>query len=811
LDTLRNIQFSRHGTLLDTAAALVSQSPAGCFTDELDAVVQVATKDALRRLVHQHRHQDGAVAVLPVGGTIRSISTMADNSNVPLVVDLDGTLIRTDLLWESLARLLRRNPLAIFPVLCWWLRGRALLKQKLAARVQINPAALPYHQKFLAWLREEKKSGRKIILATASDGHMAQPVADHLGLFDEVLASDGRTNLRAQAKRRVLTEKFGERGFDYAGNSRDDLIVWRGARAAIVVNARRRVQREAAQCARPGPVFCDHFSALANAQNFCTELFWRSGYLTAVLAGLLLASAFPNWNFSGFAWIAPALMIFAAHGKSGPDAFRVGCVAGLAFWLASLGWLLRIPVTGFPILGWLALAAYLALFSGAWVALVSRWGERLRGREPSLWASRTLWALGGAAAWVALEMLRARLFGGFPWSLLGDSQFKIVPLIQLAAVTGVYGVSFLVVWFSLALFSAGRMISLNPSHRQVWLAEIILPLSVTVFCYIGGFHEISRAAPAEKGLRVTLIQPNVPQTLIWSASDDARRFRELLDQSQHALTNPTDLLIWPESAVPAIDEATYEAISQFARTNQVWIILNGDDVEFHPHATNWFNAAFLIGPDGHLHQRYHKRQLVIFGEYVPLAGWLPFLKWFTPITGGWTPGDKTVQFEITRGGKNSIPVASGDTSRSPVKISPLICFEDVFPGTVRDTADDDTDFLVNLTNDGWFGDSAAQWQHTAAAVFRTVENRQSLVRCANNGVTCWIDACGQIQKVLTDPAGNVHGAGTLTLEIPLRTAAEKETVTFYHRHGDWFGWGCVGITLAGLLAGWLGRRTAGKR
>ena len=144
---------------------------------------------------------------------------MADaQKNVPLVVDLDGTLIRTDMTWELLSRLLRRNPLAIFQVLFWLTRGRARLKQKLAERVQINPAALPYHEKFLAWLRAEKASGRIIILATASDLKMAQPVAAHVGLFDEVLASDGQTNLRSENKLRALTKKFGERGFDYAGN-----------------------------------------------------------------------------------------------------------------------------------------------------------------------------------------------------------------------------------------------------------------------------------------------------------------------------------------------------------------------------------------------------------------------------------------------------------------------------------------------------------------------------------------------------------------------------------------------------------------
>src|SRR6516164_2335474 len=138
---------------------------------------------------------------------------------VPLCVDLDGTLIQTDLLWESLARLLRRNPLWLFPVVVWWMRGRAFLKRQLARRVSLDPATLPYQPAFLAFLREQKSAGRKLVLVTASDREMALPVANHVGLFDEVLASDGRTNLRGPNKRKALVEKFGERGFDYAGNS----------------------------------------------------------------------------------------------------------------------------------------------------------------------------------------------------------------------------------------------------------------------------------------------------------------------------------------------------------------------------------------------------------------------------------------------------------------------------------------------------------------------------------------------------------------------------------------------------------------
>ncbi|HEX4350256.1 MAG TPA: haloacid dehalogenase-like hydrolase, partial [Verrucomicrobiae bacterium] len=185
---------------------------------------------------------------------------MADIPNFPLVVDLDGTVIRTDMMWESLALLLRRNPLAIFQILFWWSRGRALLKQKLVARVQVDPAALPYHAPFLDWLRKERSSGRKIILATASDIQMARPVADYLGLFDEVMASDGKTNLRQENKRLALVKKFGERGFDYAGNSKDDLIVWRSARMAVVVNASAEVLQQAGTITTVGPSFCEGYS-----------------------------------------------------------------------------------------------------------------------------------------------------------------------------------------------------------------------------------------------------------------------------------------------------------------------------------------------------------------------------------------------------------------------------------------------------------------------------------------------------------------------------------------------------------------------
>lgn len=174
---------------------------------------------------------------------------------IPLAVDMDGTLIRTDMMWESLVRLLRRNPLMAVISLFALLRGRAHFKQRLATRIQVDPANVPYHLPFLDWLKQEKAAGRKLVLATASDVEMARPVAAHVGLFEEVMASDGKTNLRNAAKRRALNDRFGERGYDYAGNSHDDLGVWPGAREAVVVNASETLARLAANVTKLGPTF----------------------------------------------------------------------------------------------------------------------------------------------------------------------------------------------------------------------------------------------------------------------------------------------------------------------------------------------------------------------------------------------------------------------------------------------------------------------------------------------------------------------------------------------------------------------------
>jgi len=535
--------------------------------------------------------------------------------------------------------------------------------------------------------------------------------------------------------------------------------------------------------------------------KFSGQTLLRSRYFLAALAGLVFAAAFPNFNIAGLAWIGPALILASAYGTKGGEAFRIGYVAGLAHFLATLYWLLYMPVTGFPILGWIAMSAFLALYPATWVWLLTgRIGE-------GGWLRRTSWALAGAAAWVAMELIRARLFSGFPWNTVGASQWHMLPLIQIAATTGIYGVSFAVVWSSLAMLSGVVAMFRQPTSRYVWLSEIFLPLMVVLILFVTGTSRVRNAPAESEFLRVTFVQPAIPQTMIWDTSENTNRFNQLIELTKRALTNETDLLLWPEAALPEFNQSSFELITNLIAAHRVWMMFGADDVEEKSNPApgdryNYYNAAFLFRPDGTFAGNYRKRHLVMFGEYIPLVDALPFIKWFTPITGGFTPGNRATHFELGRGGE---PLREPDVTRDSTNGSPgvsphrrirtaaLICFEDTFGHLVRESVDDDTDFLVNLTNNGWFGESAAQWQHAASAAFRAVENGVPLLRCSNNGLTCWIDSRGRLRELFRDQNGSEYGDGFVTWEIPL-LSEEKTGRTFYNKHGDWFGWTCTIIT-----------------
>jgi apolipoprotein N-acyltransferase len=537
-------------------------------------------------------------------------------------------------------------------------------------------------------------------------------------------------------------------------------------------------------------------------------------YRLALFAGLLLSLAFPKFNIAGLAWIAPGLILVSGIGFRGGAAFRIGFVAGMAYHLVALYWILLIPM-GFPwkgvvVLGWLLLSAYCSLYQGIWVWLVWRLSPRLEPEstpssvldtQPSLvesiravssigWARRTVWCLLAAALWVALEMVQARFLTGFPWALLGVSQYQMIPLIQVTAFTGMYGVAFLIVWTSASLLCASSVLLSNPAMRRTWMADLFLPVFLIALVFAFGMHRVLHTPPAPRQITAALIQPSIPQTTIWDPREEQTRFQQVLAWSRKALSElpKPDLLVWPEAAVPGLflwdtnkydGKSVYEWVSDFARDNQIWLVMGADDAEPFPDGrVNYYNTSFLVSPTGEIIAKYRKRRLVIFGEYVPFSRWLPFLSKMVQSEGEFTPGKQPVAFRL-----NSLHMVT----------SVLICFEDIFPHLVREYTEHDTDFLLNLTNNGWFGESAAQWQHAASAVYRAIEHNVPLVRCANNGLTCWVDRNGRMHDVYFPDSRDVYKAGYKVVQVPVGSTV-KYTPTFYRRYGDLFGWLCCALS-----------------
>jgi apolipoprotein N-acyltransferase len=391
------------------------------------------------------------------------------------------------------------------------------------------------------------------------------------------------------------------------------------------------------------------------------------------------------------------------------------------------------------------------------------------------------------------------LLGGYPWNFLGVSQFENFALIQIASVTGVYGVSFLLVWASVSLLFAVLQIRRAPAKPWAWMADVALPmLALGLVCGWGLLRILplirAEGAPltissvSVKRIKIAAVQPSIPQRLIWQSGTGDERLAKVLELSRLALATKPDLLLWPEACAP-ISAERWPEVFDMVKSSGVPLLFGADDVERVGEEVRFYNSAILLTPDGLQLPSYRKRRLVMFGEYIPFEKALPFMKYLSPIGGSFSAGTEPVRFKLQDGEHT---------------IAPLICFEDSFPHGGREHVSAGTDLLVNLTNDGWFGVGPEQWQHAANAVFRAVENGVPLIRCANNGLTCWIDALGQVRQFYGQESGDIYGAGFVSFEVPLGQPLGQ---TVYNRHGDVFGWACFGLALgvAGI------RRVRAKR
>ena len=506
-----------------------------------------------------------------------------------------------------------------------------------------------------------------------------------------------------------------------------------------------------------------------------STLFDRGGLL-AISSGVLIALSFPNCGLSFLAWSALIPLLIALEGSTLRTAFRLGFTCGLCAYAGILYWI-NIVITEYGHLPWavsivlyLILVTWLALFYG-FTLLVTRAAEQA--------GIKTAFSL--PVTWVAADLLRSFLMTGVPWAMLGHSQYRTLPLIQIADICGVFGITLLIVLANVVIYRAIRATTGAGVPYPVKSALVLLLLFIATLFY--GFSRLNdETATTAKPLRVAVVQGNIPQDVKWSPAfrDTTMNIYERL--TREAAKSGVDLVVWPESAVPFFfqDEPRQAArITRLARELSISMIVGSPAHELRNGKLVFLNSAFMISPAGNVTGRSDKLHLVPFGEYVPLGRFFPFISKLVVGIGDFSPGQQAV------------PLVAGQT-----KIGTLICAEAVFPEIARAYVNNGARILANITNDAWFGRSAAPYQHLAIAAFRTVETRTPMVRAANTGVSAIIDQHGHISSM----------TGLFSEGFRIGVVSPGSGDSIYLRIGDLLAWLCVALTAVIAVMTWVRRR-----
>jgi apolipoprotein N-acyltransferase len=506
--------------------------------------------------------------------------------------------------------------------------------------------------------------------------------------------------------------------------------------------------------------------------------FWQlvpKDLILPAVSALLLVLSFPNFNLEFLAWAAFVPLFFAMEGAGIKKAFFLAYVCGALFWLGAIYWLVHVTS-----LGMLLLVLYLALYWGLFGLIVSWKGFQRRGLNIFLFP----------ALWVLLEYMRSYFLTGFPWALLGYSQYQTLAIIQIADITGVWGVSFLVMMVNVAVYEYIRQTASKERNNN--RASVIFACSLLFCAYAYGVFQLGVFAKAEppsgtagaqgRNVRISLIQGNIPQELKWDSSAREYITRRYFSLSQEAAKDKPDLIVWPEAAVPdyLTERSDYfkelQALAQSSKAD----LLTGAVTSRN---NGYYNSAVLFYSGGGV-DTYDKIHLVPFGEYIPLRSIFMFLETVVPIG------------EVTRGSDYKVFRLAEQGPGAALGFSTLICFEDAFPELSRRFVNRGSRLLITVTNDAWYRRTSAAYQHFQASVFRSVENRVPMARCANTGVSAFINADGTIDGIVSDPLGNtLFVAGHLTRDIRL----SDRQVTIYTRFGDWFIVACLLIAFAMVL------------
>ena len=508
-------------------------------------------------------------------------------------------------------------------------------------------------------------------------------------------------------------------------------------------------------------------------------------YPLALLSGIFLAASFPRFGYPAFGWIALTPLVVTLVRRDGPPsagaalappsrvaprrAFGLGFLSGAVYFAGTLYWTSATVRTfgglGLPVslIVTALLVAYLALFP-ALFALALAWLARSFGVRTLILAP---------AVWVTSEMGRTYFWSGFPWLLLGYSQASVLPVAQVASLVGVFGLSGLV-----SAVGAGLAYAAMTRSRRTWTIGAA-PIVAVILLAAWGSWRIRGAVLTHTGtpLRVALVQGNVPQTEKWDPAHAPAILERYLLLTRDAAQRDARLVIWPESATPFFyeeDFANGERIREMVRETGVRLLF-GSDQRDRGARPKYYNAAFMLQPDGQTVAVYRKMQLVPFGEYVPFKSLLFFVGALVEGVSDFSPGSEMVSLPIGR-----------------ATISTAICYEIVYPGLVRRAVTGGSQLLTTMTNDAWYGYSSAPYQHFLQASLRTIEEGRYLARAANTGISGIVDPYGHVLA-----QSGLFETTVLTGEIRLLS-----TLTVYARIGDLFAYLCVALTAAAFLTAW---------
>ena len=492
--------------------------------------------------------------------------------------------------------------------------------------------------------------------------------------------------------------------------------------------------------------------------------------LLSLLSGILLILSFPCFDLEFLAWFALVPLLYSIGGKGLVDSFKLGFLTGIISFLGIIYWIIvavhtygNIPliISSFILL---LLVVYLSLFIGAFTFL-TRLIQIRSGLQTILFTP---------VLWVSLEYLRSFLLTGFPWANLGYSQYLNLPFIQMADITGTYGLSFVILLVNATLFQVVRQWAKKTFPFKEVIITFIFLLGFLIYGY-GKMKAIDRQMIQNPSLKIGLVQGNIDQSIKWDESFQKETLQIYDRLSLQVSEEKPDLIIWPETATPFFfqDAKEYQPfVLDIPKRTNTFLLFGTPSYKIQKGKVNHYNSAYLLSPSGELVGKYDKIHLVPFGEYVPMQDLLFFIGSLGEGIGDFKSGEEVYNFTIPQG-----------------RFGVLICFEIIFPDLCRRFVKKGANFLVTMTNDAWFGKTSAPYQHFSMATFRAVENRVFIARAANTGITGFIDPRGKILKqggIFTEEAMNGI----------IRLSSQK---TFYTLYGDIFAWICSAFSIL-LLA-----------